>query len=583
MKQHFFFNNPMQTKQDFQQLVCDLFEPLIPFYQQQGARIDLDEGGACFDMVASSVEGVARPLWGLIPLQLGGGQFEHWPLVRQLIINGTDPESDQYWGELGEIDQRSVEMAPIALWLILLPEIAWQPLTKQQQHNLVHWLASIQDKPTSQNNWLFFTIFVQQSLRSVGWETLVNKELEQQFLQRIRNWYLGDGWYGDGDIESIDHYCGYAMHYYGLIYSQLFEHANPEFAALFKDNADAFSIPFQYWFAETGETLVQGRSLTYRFASAGFWGAYALCPQTSIPMGEIKGLWARQIRRWKHQPIFTQTGILTRGFDYPNTAMCEVYNSPTSPYWAMKAFIPLLLADDSSFWTNEEQPCPKLKKIMPMPHNKTIVQRVDGHSIVHYASNVHPGFQLDKYNKFAYSTFGGMDINALLYSEKLSFGDNILALSFDGGANWQMRQKNNHVELLENKIIIQWQSGLQKVTTTIDILDNGQCIRSHELESDREVWIVESGFAVGKWYQEEQLLDQLGNEQPTRKALLSIKGSNGISTISNCDNHMKTAHCTTRVHSDVSFPRSAVPYLLSKHKAGTILLSSRFSLSKTHH
>lgn len=581
MKQNFFSSNPMETKQDFQQLVYDLFDPLIPFYQQQGARIDFEEGGACFDMVASSVEGVARPLWGLIPLELGGGKFQHWPLVRQLIINGTDPESDQYWGDLGEVDQRSVEMAPIGMFLALLPEISWAPLTKLQQYNLVHWLASIQDHKTSQNNWLFFTLFVQQGLRSVGWEKLVNKELERECLERIRDWYLGDGWYGDGDIETIDHYCGYAMHYYGLIYSQLFQHTDKEFASLFKENADAFSLPFKYWFSEEGDTLVQGRSLTYRFASAGYWGAYALCDQTEISKGELRGLWARQIRRWKPQPIFTQTGILTRGYDYPNTTMCEVYNSPTSPYWAMKAFIPLLLEDDSEFWSSHEQPSSKLQDMMPMPTNKTIAQRVDGHSIVHYGATVHPGFQLDKYNKFAYSTFGGMDIHALLYSEKLSFGDNILAISYDQGANWQMRQKNLDVQVLNNTLIIYWQSGLQKVTTTIEVLDNGHCIRSHEFETDRDVWVVESGFAVGKWYQEQQAITHVGSETPDIKAQLSLQGSNGISDISNCDDHLKTAHYTTRVHSDVSFPRSAVPYLLSKHKAGHVKLSSRFGFHKT--
>ncbi|MGV2990475.1 DUF2264 domain-containing protein [Vibrio sp. E150_011] len=580
MKQVFFSENPLQSKQDYQKLVCDLFEPLIPFYQQQGARIDFEEGGACFDMVASSVEGVARPLWGLIPLELGGGKFQHWPLVRELIVKGTDPNSDQYWGELGDIDQRSVEMAPIAMWLTLLPEISWDPLTEQQQTNLVHWLASIQDHPTSQNNWLFFTIFVQQGLRSVGREALVDEQLEQQCLQRIRDWYLGDGWYGDGDIETIDQYCGYAMHYYGLIYSQLYPNANPEFAGIFKTNADTFSYPFRYWFSEEGDSLVQGRSLTYRFASAGFWGAYALCEQTELSKGEIKGLWARQIRRWQTKPIFTQTGVLTRGYDYPNTTMCEVYNSPTSPYWAMKAFIPLLLPDENEFWQCKEESMSPLDAVASMPVNKTIVQRVDGHSIVHYGANVHPGFQLDKYNKFAYSTFGGLDVNALLYSEKLSFGDNILAMSFDQGANWQMRQKNLSVAIDGHTMTIVWQSGLHVVTTKIEVLENGQCIRSHELESDREVWVVESGFAVDTWYQEPRILAHIGSDSPIEEALVSINGGNGTSEVASRDGHKKTAHLATRVHSDVCFARSMVPFLLSKHSGGKIALSSRFGFQK---
>ena len=580
MKYSLFSDNPMVNKADFQQLVKDLFEPLIPYYEAQGSRIDFDEGGACFDMVASSLEGVARPLWGLVPLQLGGGNFEHWGLMRQLIIQGTDPSSDGYWGVLHDVDQRSVEMAAIGFFIALLPEQAWQPLNIEEQENLVIWLASIQYKETSHNNWLFFTLIIQHALKTVGRVDLVDLKLEQRFLDKLTNWYLGDGWYGDGDIEAIDHYGGFALHYYSLIYATKFEHQNDQLATLFKARADAFAIPFSYWFADNGETLVQGRSLTYRFACCGFWAAYAISDNTVFSPGQIKGLWARHLRSWKDKPIFTQSGILTRGYSYPNLQICEVYNSPTSPYWAMKAFLPLMLADDADFWTNKEETIEYPAEIQPMPANKTIAQRVDGNSIIHYGAAVHRGFQLDKYNKFAYSTFGGMDCNALLYSEKLSFGDNILALSFDGGFNWQMRQKNLDVSIDRARLNIAWTTGKISIFTTIDVGVNGQCIRTHTFASDEDVWIVESGFAVGKWYQEELIMNAENHSQNNEGSEIVVKGSNGTSVIKSLDKHLKSAHVTTRVNSDASFPRSAVPFLLTKLQPGKHIISSQFKMNK---
>tara|TARA_R110001583_G_scaffold28426_2_gene100872 strand:+ start:6213 stop:7946 length:1734 start_codon:yes stop_codon:yes gene_type:complete len=575
MKYPLFSNNPMNTKSDFQKLVKDLFDPLIPYYQRQGSQIDFDEGGACFDMRSSSLEGVARPLWGLVPLEMGGGHFEHWGLMRALIIEGTDPNSAGYWGELHDVDQRSVEMAAIGFFMILLPQQAWHPLTELEKQNLATWLASIQYKETSHNNWLFFTVIIQQALKDVGRIDLVDLALQQQFLEKLKNWYLGDGWYGDGGIETIDHYGGFALHYYGLLYATKFNHQNDELAKLFKSRSDAFARPFSYWFSENGDTLVQGRSLTYRFACCGFWGAYALADNTVFTPGQIKGLWARHLRRWKDKPIFTHTGILTRGYDYPNLQMCEVYNSPTSPYWAMKAFLPLMLDDDHSFWISEETSLDYPAQIQAMPANKTIAQRVDGHSIVHYGAAVHPLFQLDKYNKFAYTTFGGMDINALLYSEKLSFGDNIFALSFDSGCNWKMRQKNLNVIVEDTRLIINWCSGNTVVCTTIDVQPDGKCVRTHCFESLEDVWVVETGFAVGKWYQEEKQL--ITNEK--NEIDIIIEGSNGISAIKSLDNHVKTAHVSTRINSDVSFPRSAVPFLLTKLEAGKHTLSSQFSMN----
>ncbi|WP_413698729.1 DUF2264 domain-containing protein [Psychromonas sp. KJ10-10] len=576
MKYSLFSENPLTTKKDFQRLVKDLFEPLIPYYQTQGAQIDFDEGGACFDMRASSLEGVARPLWGLVPLELGGGQFKHWDLIRSLIIQGTDPNSDLYWGSLKDVDQRSVEMVAIGFFMILLPQQAWHPLTDKQKNNLVTWLASIQYKETSHNNWLFFTVIIQQALEEVGQLELVDLVLKEKFLNKLKNWYLGDGWYGDGAIETIDHYGGFALHYYSILYATKFNHQNDELAKLFKLRADAFAKPFSYWFADNGDTLVQGRSLTYRFACCGFWGAYSLLDDTEFTPGQIKGLWGRHLRSWKNKPIFTHNGILTRGYDYPNLQMCEIYNSPTSPYWAFKAFLPLMLEDDSPFWTSKEEPIDYPEVIKAMPASKTIAQRIDGNSIIHYAATVHPGFQLDKYNKFAYSTFGGMDINALLYCEKMSFGDNIFAFSFDDGCHWQMRQKNLNVKVLENQLIINWSSGKYIVLTTIEVKQDGGCVRTHRFKTDQDVWVVETGFSVGKWYQEEEVFISSG-EQALQ---ITVQGSNGITTIKSLDTHKKSAHVSTRVNSDVSFPRSAVPFLLTKLTAGEHIICSSFKMNK---
>ena len=495
-----FSENRMQSKQDFQQVVLDLFEPLIPYFENQGAEIDFEEGAAWFDMKASYLEGVARPLWGIIPLVFGGGEFAHWNLIRSAIIAGTDPENPQFWGNTSDIDQRSVEMAALGLLLALLPEYGWDPLTQKQQDNFARFLAGIQFPKMPQNNWLFFTILVQDGLIRVNQQHLVDYEIRERNLALLRDWYLGDGWYGDGVAKTIDHYGGYAMHLYGLLYAHINNHSSDEYASVFTDRAYSFAKPFSYWFADDGDSLAVGRSLTYRFAAAGYWGMLAVSGLKPMPTGQIKRLWAQQIRSWRNKPIFTSNGLLSRGYHYPNLLMCEDYNSPTSPYWAFKAFFPLMLPDDSEFWTCEEEPVPYEHKVYPMPASQSIAQRVDGHSVVHYGAPIHEWMQLDKYNKFAYSTRFGMDINSLLYANNDSFGDNILAFSFDGGANWQMRNRNTKVTTEKDQIYIHWLSGTQKVQTEITVLENGSCMRKHTFDLAREALVVETGFAVDQWY-----------------------------------------------------------------------------------
>lgn len=579
-----FRTNPLKTKIDFQNLVIDLFIPLIPYLKEQGAMLDFNEGGAKYDMKACSLEGIARILWGVVPLVAGGGEFPYWKLVRNAITQGTDPQHKNFWGDTQDMDQRSVEMAALGYMLALAPDHTWKPLNLREKSNLVQWLAKIQNQKMPQNNWLFFTVLVQAGLRNVGCEDLIQSNVEAEYLSRLESWYIGKGWYGDGEKQTIDHYGGFAMHFYGLIYASLPEQSNPCLAQLFRKRASDFANPFKYWFAATGESLVQGRSLTYRFATAGFWGALAIAEECPIPIGEIKGLWARQIRHWKNKPIFTTDGRLTRGYDFPNLQMCEVYNSPTSPYWSMKAFLPLLLSNNSSFWKAEEQPLQISKQVMAMPESKTIAQRINGHSIIHYAAPVHPFVQKDKYNKFAYTTAGGMDINSLLYSDQNSFGDNIFAFSFDNGKNWQMRDQNLSVYVDKECIKVIWKSGNIEIESLIEVLKNGASVRTHTFELLSDAWVVETGFAVGQWYIDAEIINPLNFQQgmylqPSQ--VLSLIGSNAKANMASIDNNVKQAFTSTRTHTDVSFPRSCVPFFLTKLKAGKHQVSSRYQLIPT--
>lgn len=578
-----FDDNPLQTRADFQRCVRDLFEPLVPRLAADGAAIDFDEGGAHYDMRAASLEGVARPLWGIVPLTAGGGAFDHWPLLRAAIAEGTDPEHPRFWGYPGDVDQRSCEMAAFAWMLLLVPQEGWAPFDARQKDNLVRWLARIQGPQMPQNNWLFFTVLVQQALKAVGRADLVDTALEADRLARLEHWYRGDGWYGDGGSGTIDHYGGFAMHFYGLVYARFAPDPDPCLARLFRERAETFAEPFSRWFADTGESMAQGRSLTYRFATAAFWGILAAVGLEPLPIGRIKGLWARHLRSWRGKPIFTADGLLTRGYDYPNLVICEEYNSPTSPYWAMKFFAPLMLAEDDAFWRAAEEPLVFAEPIVAQPACPAIVQRVDGHAVVHYAAPVHRKVQADKYNKFAYSTRFGFDVDALRCAEMGRFGDNILAFSHDGGANWAMRLHNDQAEIdARGRLRALWHTGFQKVETTISVLADGLSVRRHRFTLERPALVVDTGFAVDRWYEEAEVLvpgaSELGGEARVG-ATVVVRGADGISAVCSLDHHAKVPCFQGRVHSNPVAARTGVPFLSLSLPAGDHCLIDAFGVS----
>src|SRR5437588_10732901 len=73
-------DNELRTRSDVQAAVRALAAPLKPYFSPGGARVRIGSTAAHFDQHAAELEGFARPLWGLVPLAAGGGDFAAWDL-----------------------------------------------------------------------------------------------------------------------------------------------------------------------------------------------------------------------------------------------------------------------------------------------------------------------------------------------------------------------------------------------------------------------------------------------------------------------------------------------------------------------
>jgi hypothetical protein len=98
-------------------LLFELLAPLEIGQSKGGARVVLGHSGAGFDSVAAELEGYARALWGLGPLLASEPNHPRFRSMRAAwvrgLINGTDPDHEEYWGDCGDRDQRLVEQAAI--------------------------------------------------------------------------------------------------------------------------------------------------------------------------------------------------------------------------------------------------------------------------------------------------------------------------------------------------------------------------------------------------------------------------------------------------------------------------------------
>ena len=489
----------LDTKQDFQQWMYEVLNPLKPLYSEGCARLHLGDSGVTYPQVSIEMEAFSRPLWALVPLWLGGGKgFED--IYQKGLANGTNPSHPEYWGGFNDYDQRFVEMAAIASGLIFTPEKIWEPLSEEEKSGLAKWLYGINEHAIPDCNWQFFMILVNIALQKLG--RPYSKERLSSGLEKIESYYIGDGWYKDGNSSQKDYYISFAFHYYGLLYSAAMEDEDRERCRRFKERAEIFAGDFIYWFDENGSALPYGRSLSYRFGEAAFWSAYVFAGLDKIPVGVVKGILARHLNWWLDQKIFDRDGVLTIGYGYPNLIMAERYNAPGSPYWGMKTLLCLGLPDGHPFWTAKAEPLPKLDAVKMIKNADMLMHRC-GKDTVAYPAGVCEkyghGHVPEKYSKFAYSTRFGFSVARSQIVLHENAPDSALAFVIDGDDYVFVRKISQSYEVMEDRVISRWQPfpGISVMTTIIP----EECghLRIHEIESSYECTAYDCGFSVEKF------------------------------------------------------------------------------------
>lgn len=483
----------MYNKEYFRKQLIDMLNPIEKYYD--GGNVKYSQHSTWYEDKSADMEAFARPLWGLVPFWAGGGSDDRFKeLYIKGIADGTDENSDGYWGVCHERDQRFVEMASLAYGILFTPDIIWKPLSDISKDNLEKWLNTINDHAVCDSNWIFFRILVNIALKSIGRK--YSEERLEKDLNRIDEFYLGNGWYKDGEHGQRDYYIAFAFHFYGLVYAM--KSGDEKRSEEYKKRAFEFAKTFIYWFDEDGEAVPYGRSLTYRFAQCAFWSACIMADIRPFPIDVMKGIIVRNLDNWIYKKdIFDHSGILTVGYDYPDLLMSEVYNAHGSPYWSLKAYAFLMLPDNHEFWTAEASPMPKLEKIKVIGEAEMIISRRNGKSVLYPAGNNEAfgcGQIVPKYLKFAYSSHFGFNVMKSNTSVEESGCDNMLVFDVDGQIMY--RRHFNGYEIVDNKLIIKWSPfmGIDVITTVIPT-ENGH-IREHEINSEYDCIAYDCGFAV---------------------------------------------------------------------------------------
>lgn len=488
--------NPLRSRADVEQALKTLAVPVERYRSSGGARIRLDSTAAHFDQQSADMEGYSRLLWGLVPAQAGGADWIDWQPIARGLANGCDPDHPEYWGDCFDRSQRLVELAAIGLALRLVPDRIWKPLTQAERAKVATYLLKGHGCTFVDNNWMFFRLMLSMGLRHVGVE--VDGALDRTYAERLDAFYLGDGWYRDGEVRRADHYIPFAFHFYGLILAAL---DGGDWTQRYRERASLIAPDISHWFADDGAALCFGRSMTYRFAIAGFFGAMAVAGDESISYGQQKGHYLRHLRWWSKQPFAARDGILPVGYGYQNLIMSEPYNSAQSPYWAFKAFLPLMLPEEHPFWTSVEEACPPREYPVAQPHIGFVLAHPGGDAIALSCGQEAETnasflrFGAEKYAKFAYSAQYGFSIE----NDPWRFGhamlDNMIGFSEDG-LHYRVRERSETAMIAGDVLYARWRPYADVAVDSWLYWDGDFHVRVHRVEAPRPLQTTEGGFAI---------------------------------------------------------------------------------------
>lgn len=344
-----------------------LLAAVQPYASPSGSLITLPGRPGGYGTAVDGLEGFARTflLAGFRLAGEDGADPDH--LAERYaagLAAGTDATHPERWTRPEEHGQAKVEAASLALVLDMTRPWIWDRLAPDVQERTVEYLGSVVgDRDYPDNNWVWFRIVVETFLRSVGGPFSADDVAHD--LAAHDRFRRPGGWFADGPERSFDHYAGWALHLYPALWARMPGAA--EVAAAAGDDLAARSAVDREHLARylddalalvgsDGAPLLQGRSLTYRFAAAApFWaGAFAGVGRP----GQLREAATRIVQHFADHGVPGPDGLLTLGWHHPWRPIAQRYSGTGSPYWASKGLLGLALPASHEVWTAAPEPLP---------------------------------------------------------------------------------------------------------------------------------------------------------------------------------------------------------------------------------
>lgn len=373
---------------------------------------------------------------------------------RKAMTQALDPASPHFWGAPANAEHAG---SIFALGALLAPKFFWEPFTETQRGHLLDYLRLLGTSRSYDNNHYYFHAMTVPLLELHGRDS--NRAHHTAMLERLFNWYRGDGWFIDGSNRSFDKYNAWGFHLYNLALLRFDAQWRERFGARIEQATKTYLETYQYLFGRDGGPIPWGRSLSYRFAELAPIGWASLNGINPLPPGEARRIASGALRYFWEHGAQNEDGSLQVGYRGTNGVVAEFYSGLGTSYWAAQGLVALLIPENDPFWTDPELPMPADSgdHVRVIPGAEMVAHvRANGEARLYPVgqpfSRAHDHWQRGvKYEQHAYSSALGW----AALGEGTDLGAGRTGISLDG-TTWSYRDHARVLSMKDDHVASAW-------------------------------------------------------------------------------------------------------------------------------
>lgn len=272
------------------------------------------------------------------------------PGNKNYVFNYSDMQKEN-GGDKYAIFQQTVETAALVICLYICKEQIWDTYDQEEKDRIAEFLSDYAHSNTVPQNWRLFNMLDLAFLYMNGYK--IDEDIMRDHAQNILNYYVGDGWYRDG--QSFDYYSCWAFNMYTAFWNNWYGYEKePYIAAKFEENSNELMKTYPDFFDRDGYTNMWGRSGIYRNASTSAFDGNLMMRHSEVDPGLARRICSGSLLQFLKRDDFLINGVPTLGFYGPFTPLVQSYSCAESPLWLGKAFLCLHLPKDHPFWMAKE-------------------------------------------------------------------------------------------------------------------------------------------------------------------------------------------------------------------------------------